>query len=107
MPTVDTTRSAADPEAVRRLVRLGLTDRQAEIFLYLFETTRATGIQPSVRDVCDAFGFSSLHAPKNHLIALVKKGWIAPLVTRSRSVRFRLRPDGKPFRGFTLPEESP
>jgi SOS-response transcriptional repressor LexA len=99
--------AAADPEAVRRLVRLGLTDRQAEIFIYLFETTRATGIQPSVRDVCDAFGFSSLHAPKNHLIALVKKGWIAPLVTRSRSVRFLRTDSGKPFEGFTLPEDQP
>jgi SOS-response transcriptional repressor LexA len=104
MPTANAVRPAADPEAIRRLMQLGLTERQAEFFLFLFEMTRSTGIQPSFRDACDAFGWSSLNAVRVHLTPLASKGWIAPTETRSRSVRFKLRPDGKPFTGFSLPE---
>jgi SOS-response transcriptional repressor LexA len=102
-----TTTNAADPEAVRRLMHLGLTGQQARVFHFLFTSTMTTGVQPSFRDTCDAFGFGSLNAVRVHLNALSRKGWIAPTETRSRSVRFRRTVTGSKFVGFVLPEDEP
>jgi SOS-response transcriptional repressor LexA len=89
----------------RRTDRSALTARQESIFTYIFETTRITGVQPSLRDICRHFGFHSPHAARGFIIALAKKGWIEDSSHESRSVRFRLQPDGRPFTGFVLPED--
>jgi SOS-response transcriptional repressor LexA len=94
--------------AARRTDRSILTARQESIFIYIFETTRTTGVQPSLRDICRHFGFHSPHAARGHLLTLARKGWIGPLISEARSVRFlKVPPSGAPFRGFVLPEEDP
>jgi SOS-response transcriptional repressor LexA len=99
---------AATPAAARRADRSALTARQETILLYLFETTRITGVQPSLRDICRHFGFHSPHAARGHLLTLARKGWIGPLISEARSVRFlKIPTSGALFRGFVLPEDSP
>jgi SOS-response transcriptional repressor LexA len=94
--------------AARRTDRSALTARQETIFTYIFETTRITGVQPSLRDICRHFGFHSPHAARGHLLTLARKGWIGPLISEARSVRFlKVPPSGAIFRGFVLPEDSP
>lgn len=95
-----------DTHAAQRADRSVLTARQEAILSYLFQTTRTTGVQPALRDICDHFGFSSPQAARGHLLCLVRKGWIAPLSKEARSVRFLKIPQtGVPFRGFSLPPE--
>jgi SOS-response transcriptional repressor LexA len=94
--------------AARRTDRSALTARQETILLYLFETTRTTGVQPSLRDICRHFDFHSPQAARGHLLTLARKGWIGPPINEARSVRFlKIPPSGVPFRGFVLPEEDP
>jgi SOS-response transcriptional repressor LexA len=94
--------------AARRTDRSALTARQETIFTYIFETTRMTGVQPSLRDICRHFDFHSPQAARGHLLTLARKGWIGPLINEARSVRFlKIPPSGAPFRGFVLPEDLP
>jgi LexA DNA binding domain len=83
------------------------TPRQLEVFAYLFEETRKTGVQPSFREACAAFGFKATHSVTLHLRALAKKGWIRPIGrtrrAHSRSLHFLRTPAGAPFTGFVLP----
>jgi hypothetical protein len=82
-----------------------LTPRQAEVFYYLFESTRRTGIQPSARDLCKVFGFKSVRSSDLYVKVLARKGWIAHPrgATVVRALRFLRTPGGTPFRGFILP----
>jgi SOS-response transcriptional repressor LexA len=94
-----------DPEDVRRLVEMGLTDRQAGIFVYLFEHSRRYGFQPSIRELCDEFAIRSLNGVLTHLRALASKGWIEQSHSHSRAVRFLRTPSGGRFCGFVCREE--
>ena len=51
-----------------------MTPRQQEIFDYFVEFTQEYGVPPTVREVCDAFGFASPNAAVGHLRALVRHG---------------------------------
>lgn len=53
-----------------------LTQRQREIFDFVLRSLREEGSIPSIREICQAFGFSSTNAVNTHLDALVKKGYI-------------------------------
>ena len=75
-----TTTTRAGPEP--------LTERQAEVFRWIYETTRDTGIQPGIRDVGARFGIASPHGVAGHLEAMVRKGWIELAGRKSRAVRF-------------------
>jgi hypothetical protein len=91
---------AIDSENVCRLVEMGLTDRQAGIFVYLFEHTRQYGFQPSIRELGDKFAISSLNGVMTHLRSLAHKGWIEQSHSQSRAVRFLRTPTGDRFCGF-------
>jgi SOS-response transcriptional repressor LexA len=84
-----------------------LTPRQAEVFTYVFEATRKTGIQPTARDLCKTFGFKSVRSSDLYVNVLAKKGWIAHPdgATVVRALRFLRTPAGTPFRGFVLPAD--
>lgn len=84
-----------------------LTDRQMEIYRYLFNQTMANGYQPSMRELMDAFGISSPNGVVGQLGAMVRKGWITSKPNASRCLTFHLTPDGRPFAGFVCREESP
>lgn len=101
-----TTDTSSPPDAIARITRFGLTERQSEIYIYIFETTRLTGIQPSFKELGERFSITSPNGVACHLMALSRKGWIAMAEGHSRSVRFlKIPPSGAPFRGFVLPEE--
>ncbi|MDR1519441.1 MAG: transcriptional repressor LexA [Planctomycetota bacterium] len=53
-----------------------LTGRQQEIFNFILAALREEGVIPSVREICQAFGFASTNAVNSHLDALAKKGYI-------------------------------
>lgn len=53
-----------------------LTKRQEEIFNYILGSVREEGVIPSVREICQHFGFASTNAVNDHLNALAKKGYI-------------------------------
>jgi SOS-response transcriptional repressor LexA len=93
-----------DPEDVRRLVDLGLTERQAGIFIYLFEFTRIHGWQPSIRDMGEEFSITSPNGIGVHLKALARKGWIEQH-GQQRGLRFLRTPTGGRFCGFVCREE--
>jgi repressor LexA len=94
-----------DPQTIRNLIEHGLTDRQAGIFLYLFQFTLQNGYQPSIRELCDEFTISSPNGMMVHLKALARKGWISLSGGESRAVRFLRRPGGGKFVGLVEREE--
>jgi repressor LexA len=88
-----------DPK-IDDLIALGLTTRQAEVYLFLLRQTCENGYQPSYRDTMNASGFISPRAINCHLEALARKGWVGSYGGRSRAISFLRNPDGSPFRGF-------
>jgi hypothetical protein len=94
-----------DPEDVRYLIKMDLTDRQAGIFLYLFQFTLQHGYQPSIRELCDEFAIASPNGVMVHLKALAHKGWISLSGGESRAVRFLRTPGGGRFVGLVEREE--
>lgn len=54
-----------------------LTDRQEEVLDYILHMLEEKGYPPSVREICDAFGFSSTRGALRHLEALERKGFIS------------------------------
>jgi SOS-response transcriptional repressor LexA len=107
MPTADTARTAADPEAVRRLVRLGLTEKQAMVYLYIFTTAMECGFQPSLRDVMAHMGVTSPNSIALIINSLEISGFIKRKKSEGRCLILKKCPDGRPFTGFTLPEATP
>ncbi len=65
-----------------------LTNRQQELFDYLKDSHRKTGIMPSTREIQHFFGFASQTAAMSHLRALEKKGVIQRLPGKARAVIF-------------------
>ncbi len=74
----------------------GLTKRQEEIFSFILRSLREEGCIPSVREICQAFGFASTNAVNDHLEALVKKGYINRRPGMARNIE--IAPD------FLIPE---
>jgi repressor LexA len=54
-----------------------LTDRQEEVLSYILRMLEQQGYPPSVREICDAFGFASTRGALRHLEALERKGCIS------------------------------
>lgn len=93
--------AACDDPEVKTLTYLGLTPRQAQLFLFVFRRSLATGSQPSIREIGEAFGITSPNGVIVNIKAIQKKGWWdqSP-ISSSRSLRFLRQPSGEPFRGF-------
>lgn len=53
-----------------------LTPRQSEILQFIVESSRQNGHPPTVAEIQQAFGFASINAANDHLLALIKKGYI-------------------------------
>ncbi len=68
--------------------RMQLTERQKQVFHYIKEAQRTTGVTPSTRDIQTHFGFSSQTAAVSHLKALEKKGVIRRLEGKARAIIF-------------------
>lgn len=95
----------APEPAVARLMELGLTERQAEIFAYIVEELLRSGIQPSMREIAKQFGIRSPNAIMCHFHAIRRKGWIELSDTSNRSLRLLRTIDGRPFTGLAFRED--
>jgi SOS-response transcriptional repressor LexA len=80
-----------------------LTEKQAEVFRFIYDTARDRGYQPSVRELMERFDWLSPRAVTAHLAALRRKGWVSPGAGKARNVVFLRRPGGSAFRGFADP----
>lgn len=64
-----------------------LTDIQRRVFEFVRERLLAGHSAPSLRDLCDEFGWSSSRAAACHLEAIVRKGWLVSERGKARSLR--------------------
>ncbi|RME93984.1 MAG: repressor LexA [Verrucomicrobia bacterium] len=62
----------------------GLTKRQREVLEFIRDTVQSGGIPPTLREICDHFGFRSVKAASDHVAALRRKGF---LVNKSHQAR--------------------
>ena len=64
-----------------------LTDRQRQILVYIQECQRASGVAPSMREIAEHFGFSSMTTVMDHVRLLRKKGVLENQPGRARTLR--------------------
>lgn len=65
----------------------GLTKRQQQVLDFIRDTVQNSGIPPSLREICDHFGFRSVKAASDHVSALRRKGAIAARSHQARSLQ--------------------
>ena len=63
-----------------------LTKRQQEVFDFIRELITDRGYGPTIREICEEFGFASPNGAMGHPRALVKKGVITRTANSSRSI---------------------
>ena len=68
-----------------------LTARQAQIFKWIKDKINR-GVPPTVREICDHFGWSSTNAGTGFLRQLESKGYIYRIPGKSRNIRLRGKP---------------
>lgn len=64
-----------------------LTSTQTKVLQYILEHQEEHGVPPTLKGICEQFGWSSLTAPRCHLEALRKKGYIEWNPRTSRHLR--------------------
>jgi len=52
------------------------TEAQAKVYEYVIEFINDHGYSPTVRQVCDALGYSSTATAQQHIRSLVEKGYL-------------------------------
>jgi repressor LexA len=63
-----------------------LTDKQKDVLKFIYEQIRFKQLAPTVREIGEHFGFSSTGTVRDHLSALVKKGYIRIQEGKSRAI---------------------
>jgi repressor LexA len=63
-----------------------LTTKQKAVFKYIYRTIRTTNLPPTIREIAQNFAFSSTGTVRDHLKALVKKGYIKITANKSRAI---------------------
>ncbi|MDA0578766.1 MAG: transcriptional repressor LexA [Verrucomicrobia bacterium] len=76
-----------------------ITERQREILAFIEETIRLRALAPTIREICDHFGFASPRAAQEHLRTLVRKGLITKEPGKARALRVLHPSDGIPIVG--------
>ena len=64
-----------------------LTDTQRRVFDFVREKLLSGQSAPSLRELCEAFGWSSSRAAACHIEAIIRKGWLAADAGKARSLR--------------------
>ena len=64
-----------------------LTKRQRQILVYIQECQRASGVAPSMREIAEHFGFSSMTTVMDHVRLLRQKGVLENQPGRARTLR--------------------
>ena len=75
-----------------------LTERQAEILDFISVAVSETGYPPTLQEICDAMGYRSPNAARDHLLALERKGAVELEFGASRAIRLT-NPGGVPVIG--------
>ena len=65
----------------------GLTDTQARVLFFIVDFMSLEGYPPTLREMQDCFGWSSTNAARDHLRALVRKGYVTVAPGLSRGIR--------------------
>ena len=65
---------------------MALTRRQREIYDFVREYVTSRGYSPSLEEIGEHFGLSSVATVHKHVQHLVEKGWLRKAWNRSRSV---------------------
>ena len=63
-----------------------LTEIQKRVLKYIYDSIRASQLPPTIREVAEHFGYSSTGTVRDHLKALVKKGYIKISAKKSRAI---------------------
>jgi repressor LexA len=63
-----------------------LTDKQRDILKFIYEEIRSRQLAPTIREIGERFGFSSTGTVRDHLRALVNKGYIRIHEGKSRAI---------------------
>lgn len=69
-----------------------LTDRQLAIYNYIRNRIVSGDTSPTVREIGNEFGIASPNGVREHLQALVRKGWIEYTPYASRSITLVTKP---------------
>jgi repressor LexA len=69
-----------------------LTERQEEIFQYIYEHINENHYPPTLREIADHFKFSSTNAVNDHLVALERKGYLRRGADKSRALEILKMP---------------
>lgn len=64
-----------------------LTQRQQKVLEFIRDTISTTNIPPSLREICDHFGFKSVKAASDHVAALRRKGMLEAKSHQARSLQ--------------------
>src|SRR6266536_2255420 len=65
-----------------------LTEIQRRVFDFVRDKLVAGGPAPTSREIAAEFGWSSKRAAECHVEALIRKGWLASLPGKARSLQF-------------------
>ncbi len=77
-----------------------LTARQEEIYRAICDSFSERGLPPTLQEIASRFGFN-VNAAKDHILTLVKKGYIRYTPNISRGIELvRKKPSGIPVYGF-------
>lgn len=63
-----------------------LTDKQKAVLKFIYEQIRFQQLAPTIREIGEHFGFSSTGTVRDHLRALVQKGYIRIQEGKSRAI---------------------
>ena len=63
-----------------------LTVRQKEVLQYIYESIKSKNLPPTIREIAQNFSFSSTGTVRDHLKALVNKGFIKISAQKSRAI---------------------
>jgi repressor LexA len=69
-----------------QLVQEPLTPPQQNLLKYILDNIRKSGSPPTVREICQAFGYRSTGTARDHLDALETKGYLKKLPGKSRGL---------------------
>ena len=63
-----------------------LTLKQKQVLKFVFECIRSNQLPPTIREIAERFSFSSTGTVRDHLKALVKKGYLKIAEGKSRAI---------------------
>src|SRR5689334_727822 len=63
-----------------------LTTKQKQVLKYIFQCIKSNQLPPTIREIAQQFGFSSTGTVRDHLKALVQKGYIKISENKSRAI---------------------